>query len=51
MGCAITGMQYIVRMRIMENSLILNSDSNRHWVTTQKRQLVLVRCMYYSHFV
>ena len=51
MGCANTGMQYIIRMQIVENSFILNSDSNRHWVTTQKRQLVSVPCMYYSHFV
>ena len=55
MECAITGMQYIVsKLRINENSLNVDSDSNRHYVVTQKRQLALIPpCMYYfrSHIL
>ena len=48
MGCANTGMQYIFSgIRIIENSLNVDSDGNRHWVATQKRQLALILCMYY----
>jgi hypothetical protein len=52
MGCANSGMQYIVRMRIIENSL-LNVDSvgNRHWVATQKCQLVLVICIIFQSHI
>ena len=54
MGRANTGMQYIVTgMRIIENSLNERSDSNRRWIATQKRKLVLVLSMYYfqSHIL
>ena len=40
MECANTGMHYIVR--IWNNSLNVESDSNRHYVAAQKRQLALV---------
>ena len=41
MGRANTGMQYIVSgMRI---TLDVNSDSNRHWIATQKRKALVPR--------
>ena len=31
--------------------LNLDSDSNRHWVATQKRQLVLVPCIIFQSHI